>query len=81
MAGPEGCTYVRAPAVSVVSRVGAGDSFVAAMVLALSRGRTPERALSEGMAAASAAVMTPGTELCLAQDARRLVRDCPVTRL
>ena len=81
MAGPEGCTYVRAPAVSVVSRVGAGDSFVAAMVLALSRGRTPERALSEGMAAASAAVMTPGTELCRAQDARRLVRDCPVTRL
>jgi 6-phosphofructokinase 2 len=78
MAGPEGRFLVRAPAVPVQSRIGAGDSFMAAMVLALARGRPPVRALQEGMAAASATVMTPATDLCRAADARRLIGACPV---
>jgi len=70
--------FVKAAEVEVKSKVGAGDSFLAAFALALARGRPPPRALQEGMAAASAAVMTEATELCRAADARRLVAACPV---
>lgn len=53
----------RSPALPVkaVGAVGAGDSFVAAMVLALSRGAAPPEALAWGMAAGAAAVSATGT--------------------
>ena len=53
----------RSPALAVkaVGAVGAGDSFVAAMVLALSRGATPPEALAWGVAAGAAAVSATGT--------------------
>lgn len=60
------------PEVTVRSAVGAGDSFLGAMTLALARGGTPEDAFRHGMAAGTAAVMTPGTELCSAADVARL---------
>jgi 6-phosphofructokinase 2 len=50
-----------APTVPVRSAVGAGDSFVAAMTLALARGLPAEDALAWGIAAGSAAVMHYGT--------------------
>jgi 6-phosphofructokinase 2 len=50
--------------VPVVSRTGAGDSFVAGAVLALSRGLPLSEVLAHGCAAASAAVTTPATDLC-----------------
>lgn len=56
--------FCPAPKVEAVSRVGAGDSFVGAMVLALSGGATFAEALVRGAAAASVAVTKPGTELC-----------------
>ena len=56
----------------VRSAVGAGDSFLGAMTLALARGERPENAFRHGMAAGTAAVMTPGTELCNAADVARL---------
>lgn len=65
--------------VPVVSKVGAGDSFVGAFTRALARGATPARALQEGSAAASAAVTTPATELCRPRDVRRLVKGCALT--
>jgi 6-phosphofructokinase 2 len=54
---------VRRPAIPVraVGTVGAGDSFLAAMVLALSRGEPPDGALAWGLAAGAAAVMATGT--------------------
>ena len=52
----------------VVSGVGAGDSFVAGMNLALYRGQSLEEAFLYGMAAATAALVTPGTELCKLDD-------------
>lgn len=52
------------PKVEKVSRVGAGDSFVGAMVLALSQGQTLSESLIWGNAAASSAVTQPGTGLC-----------------
>jgi 6-phosphofructokinase 2 len=47
--------------VPVRGAVGAGDSFVAAMVLSLSRGDPPPVALAWGSAAGAAAVMNTGT--------------------
>jgi 6-phosphofructokinase 2 len=41
--------------------VGAGDSFLAAMVLQLARGESPREAFAWGIAAGAAAVMRPGT--------------------
>jgi len=54
---------VRRPAIPVraVGTVGAGDSFLAAMVLALARGAAPADALAWGLAAGAAAVMATGT--------------------
>jgi 6-phosphofructokinase 2 len=60
------------PAVAVASSVGAGDSMVAGIVLALARGETLAQAARHGVAAAAAAVMNPGTQLCRREDAERL---------
>lgn len=53
----------RVPAldVAVQSAVGAGDSFVAGMVLSLARGEAPAQAFAYGMAAGAAAVASGGT--------------------
>ncbi len=63
---------VRAPTVPIRSRVGAGDSTVAGIVLGLARGDDLRLAVRRGVAAGTAAVMTPGTELCRREDAERL---------
>lgn len=60
--------------VEPVSAVGAGDSFVAAMTLGLARGWKSEEAFRLGIAAGTAAVLTPGTELCRREDVDRLAR-------
>lgn len=62
----------RPPRVEVQSAVGAGDGFVGAMTLALLRGDPHEVALAWASAAGSAALMTPGSELCLRGDVERL---------
>ncbi|AUM74451.1 1-phosphofructokinase family hexose kinase [Paracoccus jeotgali] len=67
--------------VEVVSKVGAGDSFVAGFTLATARGLDVDHALGWGAAMASAACMTPATELCRAEDAHRLFAERIVTRL
>lgn len=61
------------PRVSVLSSVGAGDSFVAGLVLAMARRQGWSQALALGTACAAAAVMTPATELCRAEDVARLL--------
>lgn len=58
--------------VPVRSTVGAGDSMVAAMALALSRGEAPRQAVRFGMAAGAAALLRPGTQLCRREDVERL---------
>jgi 6-phosphofructokinase 2 len=65
---------LRLPAipVDVASSVGAGDSFLAAMVYALSTGRAIAEAFRFGIAAGGAAILTPGTGLARAEDIRRL---------
>jgi 6-phosphofructokinase 2 len=60
------------PTVPIVSKVGAGDSMVAGMALSLARGNPLRESVLFGVAAGSAAVMTPGSELCRREDAERL---------
>jgi 6-phosphofructokinase 2 len=61
-----------APDVRAQSTVGAGDSMVGAMVLALEKGWSIVDAVRYGVAAGSATIMTPGTELCHKSDVERL---------
>jgi 6-phosphofructokinase 2 len=79
--GPRGALLVSArgherfPPIEVPvlrSAVGAGDSMVAALTLALVRGLELREAVGFGMAAGAAALMTPGTELCRRDDVERL---------
>lgn len=65
----------------VVSKVGAGDSFVAAFAFARGRGLPQPEALRWGSSAAAAAVMTPATGLCLAKDFQRMLRGCTLTEI
>jgi 6-phosphofructokinase 2 len=71
-----GGMLLRLPALDVpaVGAVGAGDSFLAAMVFALSRGESPREAFALGMAAGAAAVMRPGTAHPRAEDVEALRR-------
>ena len=59
-----GTTTIRPPKVTVRSAVGAGDSFVGALTLGLSRGWPLEEAARYGVAAAASAVTGEATELC-----------------
>jgi 6-phosphofructokinase 2 len=63
---------ISAPTVKIQSTIGAGDSAVAGTVLALQRGQSLEEAAMFGVACGTAAVMTPGTELCRREDAEAL---------
>jgi 6-phosphofructokinase 2 len=55
-----------------VSVVGAGDSFLGAMIWSLANGDHLETAFRFGVAAGSAALLSPGTDLCRPHDVRRL---------
>jgi 6-phosphofructokinase 2 len=68
---------LHAPGVPIqpVSAVGAGDSFVAGMVSRLAVGADLRSAFAYAVAAGTAALLTPGTELCRPEDVERLYRD------
>ena len=61
--------------VRVHSAVGAGDSFVGAMVFSLATGHPITHAFRYGVAAGAAAVMTSGTQLCRSKDVEALFVD------
>ncbi|MDX2090394.1 MAG: 1-phosphofructokinase family hexose kinase [Kofleriaceae bacterium] len=69
--------HIAAPEVTPVSAVGAGDSTVAGIVVGLARGLPLPAAMRLGVAAGTAAVMTPGTDLCRAEDVARLYDALP----
>lgn len=64
LATAEGAWHAVAPRVDVISKVGAGDSFVGAYTLARGRDQSPQEALCQAVAAASAACATEATRLC-----------------
>jgi 6-phosphofructokinase 2 len=68
----EGSERVRAPTVRIQSKIGAGDSMVAGLVLALARGQSLSESVHFGVAAGAAAVATPGTELCRREETESL---------
>jgi 6-phosphofructokinase 2 len=70
---------VSAADVPIVSRTGAGDSFVAGAVMALDRGVPLDEVLRHASAAASAAVTTPATDLCDRDTMERLLPLCQAT--
>lgn len=87
--GPEGSVlatdglrlHSRAAEVPVRSKVGAGDTFVGAFTNALAQGNDLSLALTRGVAAASAAVMSEGTSLCTREDAEGLMAYCPAVAI
>ncbi len=60
------------PTMTPLSSVGAGDSFLGAMVWGLAAGHDLAYAMRLAVAAGSSAVLNPGTELAHAGDTRRL---------
>ncbi|MFV0410223.1 MAG: 1-phosphofructokinase family hexose kinase [Paracoccus sp. (in: a-proteobacteria)] len=81
IAAPEGAWHVEAARIKVVSKVGAGDSFLAGFTLGLARAMSVPDALGLGAAMASAACMTPATELCRREDAEALFAARVVTEV
>jgi len=60
------------PVVEVRSTVGAGDSMVAGIAFALSRGKNIETAVQYGVACGTATTLNTGTALCHVEDVERL---------
>ena len=85
--GPEGALLItrdlalRANGLPIdaVSVSGAGDSFLGAMVWSLVNDGCLETALRYAVAGGSAALLSPGTELCFPADIHRLVTEVIVT--
>jgi 6-phosphofructokinase 2 len=72
LVGQAGSWFARAPVVAQASTVGAGDSFLAALMVALARDEPAQEALALAVAAGSAALLSPGTALCSAENLRTL---------
>ena len=81
LSSSDGSWHSVGPVVPVVSKVGAGDSFVGAFTLWLARGEPPEECLRAGVAAASNAVMTEATRLCDRETTLKLMPDVTVRKL
>ena len=70
---------IAAPPVESLSVIGAGDSMVAAIVVAIERGYGLPDAVRYGVAAGSATVARRGSTLCRADDVERLHREMGVS--
>lgn len=73
LAHPGGVACHPGIAAKARSATGAGDSFVAGMVHGLLRGEAAESAFHRGIAAGTAAVLSPGTGLCDPAEVERLL--------
>lgn len=81
LADENGAWHAVNPPGPVVSKVGAGDSFVGAFTLALAGSEPVEECLRWGVAAASAAVQTEATRLCDPEITEKNRQAATVTRL
>lgn len=81
LCGPDNTYYAAAPAVKIISTVGAGDSMVAGFAFAFAQGQSAEQALRLGIACGSGTASHPGTELFTAEDVASLVAAVTVLRL
>ncbi len=71
-------TWFHPPPVQPISTVGAGDSMVAGIAAALATGRPLTEAVRFGVAAGTAAVITPGSALCDVEEVEELALRLPV---
>ena len=69
----EGAWRAFAPQVRPVSTVGAGDSFLGTMLWRIALGHDVGDSLRYGVAAGTAALLAPGTDLCRPQDVETLL--------
>lgn len=67
-----GISYIVSPAVKQKSAVGAGDSMVGGMALGLLRQMSLDEMVRFGVAAGTAATMTPGSQLCTKEDTEKI---------
>lgn len=81
LAWANGVEILPAIPVEAKSAVGAGDSFVAGMTHALAAGWRVPDAFRLGIAAGTAAVLTPGTDLCHRPDVERMAAMLGLTGL
>jgi 6-phosphofructokinase 2 len=72
---------LRAPplAITPVSAVGAGDSFLGALVSSLASAADLEQCFRRAVAAGAAALLNPGTALCQPDDVKRLAAQVTIT--
>jgi 6-phosphofructokinase 2 len=61
--------------ITPVSAVGAGDSFLGALIWRMASGADLENAFRHAVAAGAAALLNPGTALCRPDDVKRLAGD------
>lgn len=73
--------WLHAPRVRPISTVGAGDSLVAGLAVALQQGATLIEAARLGVAAGTAATLATGTGLCQLADVQRLLPQVVVSSL
>ncbi len=76
-----GVFHISTPTVEVKSNVGAGDSLIGGVALALSRNQTLEAAARLGVAASTSAVMREAPRLCLRSDIPKLLPRISITHL
>ena len=81
LVGKECSFSALAPRVNSRTTVGAGDSFLASLILAFSRGLNAAQALKQAVAAGSAALLATGTGLCARDDVERLAAQVTVQEL
>lgn len=71
----DGSLRLQSPEVNKRSAVGAGSSFVAGLTYGLATGKSLEDAFRLAVACGTAALVTPGTEMCRRADVERLFAD------
>lgn len=74
LATKDSIVQIAAPPVNVRGTVGAGDSMVAGIVLALHTGKPLEEAVAYGCICGAAATLHPGTSLCQKEDVDLLLK-------
>ncbi len=78
LASQEGIARVNALPITAHSAVGAGDSFVGALIVGMAKGWDDNEALRYAMCAAAATRMTPGPSLFRVEDVERLFKSANI---
>ena len=80
-AGKTKAFHVIPPKVEVVNKVGAGDSLVAGIVHAMTKGKPLEESLALGVAAGTATTIVEGTALCRKGDVMKIKEQVKIKEL